>query len=132
MTIRRRSSRRLASLGLVLGVLVTLFAPQAASGAVTSISLDLQASGLDALTQVTSARDGSGRLFLVERRGNIRVFKGGAVQAGSFLDMRTMVEAGGERGLVEVPNDGTAKSLGEGSGAWLSASLADCRVLPVR
>ena len=47
MTIRRRSSRRLATLGLVLGVLMTLFAPHAASGAVTSISLDLQASGLD-------------------------------------------------------------------------------------
>ena len=38
--------------------------------------------------QVTSARDGSGRLFLVERRGTIRVFKDGAVQPGSFLDMR--------------------------------------------
>ena len=100
MTIRHRSTRRLATLGLVLGVLVTLFAPHAASGAVTSISLDLEASGLDALTQVTSARDGSGRLFLVERRGIIRVFKDGAVQAGSFLDMRTMVEAGGERGLL--------------------------------
>ena len=59
-----------------------------------------EASGLDALTQVTSARDGSGRLFLVERRGTIRVFKDGAVQAGLFLDMRTMVEAGGERGLL--------------------------------
>ncbi len=100
MTIRRRSSRRLATLGLVLGVLVTLFAPHAASGAVTSISLDLQASGLDPLTQVTSARDGSGRLFLVERRGTIRVFKDGAVQPGFFLDMRSRVEAGGERGLL--------------------------------
>ena len=57
MTIRHRSTRRLASLGLVLGVLMTLFAPHAASGAVTSISLDLEASGLDPLTQVTSARD---------------------------------------------------------------------------
>jgi len=100
MTTRHRPSRRLATLGLVLGVLVTLLAPHAASGAVSSISLDLEASGLDPLTQVTSARDGSGRLFLVERRGIIKVFKNGAVQAGSFLDMRTRVEAGGERGLL--------------------------------
>ena len=100
MTIRHRSTRRLATLGLVLGVLMTLFAPHAASGAVTSISLDLKASGLDPLTQVTSARDGSGRLFLVERRGTIRVFKDGAIQPGFFLDMRSLVEAGGERGLL--------------------------------
>ncbi len=97
---RHRPSRRLASLGLVLGLLVTLFAPHAASGAVSSIQLDLATSGLDALTQVTSAGDGSGRLFLVERRGIIRVFKDGSLQAGSFLDMRTMVGAGGERGLL--------------------------------
>jgi glucose/arabinose dehydrogenase len=100
MTIRHRSTRRLATLGLVLGVLLTLLAPHAASGAVTSISLDLEASGLDALTQVTSARDGSGRLFLAERRGTIRVFKDGTVQPGFFLDMRSRVEAGGERGLL--------------------------------
>ena len=100
MIIRHRSSRRLATLGVALGVVMTLFAPGAASGAVTSISLELEASGLDALTQVTSARDGSGRLFLVERRGTIRVFKDGAVQAGFFLDMRSRVEAGGERGLL--------------------------------
>ena len=36
MTVRRRSTRRLATLGVVLGVLMTLFAPHAASGAVTS------------------------------------------------------------------------------------------------
>ena len=100
MSNRHRPYRRLASLGLVLGVLVSLFAPGAARAAVTSISLDLEASGLDPLTQVTSARDGSGRLFLVERRGLIEVFKDGVVQPGSFLDMRTMVEAGGERGLL--------------------------------
>jgi spermidine/putrescine transport system ATP-binding protein len=40
--------------------------------------------------------------------------------------------AGGERGLVEVPNDGGGAGFAEGSTAWLSASLADCRVLPVR
>ena len=102
MTSHHRSSRRLATLGLVMGLLIALLAPHAASGAVTSISLNLQASGLDPLTQVTSARDGSGRLFLVERRGLIEVFKDGAIQPGSFLDMRSMVEAGGERGLLGV------------------------------
>jgi ABC-type Fe3+/spermidine/putrescine transport system ATPase subunit len=40
--------------------------------------------------------------------------------------------AGGERGVVEVRNDGNGGGFAEGSQAWLSASLADCRVLPVR
>jgi glucose/arabinose dehydrogenase len=94
---RRRHVRRLAApFALVLLVLASAV-PPAASAAVT---LDELASGLDPLTQVTSARDGSGRLFLVERRGIIEVFKDGAVQPGSFLDMRPMVEAGGERGLL--------------------------------
>jgi glucose/arabinose dehydrogenase len=95
-----RLVRRLAAPLSVLLLLLGMVVPSATSGAVTSISLDLVASGLDPLTQVTSARDGSGRLFLVERRGLIEVFKDGAVQPGSFLDMRTMVEAGGERGLL--------------------------------
>ena len=40
--------------------------------------------------------------------------------------------AGGERGLVELPNDGSRAEIASGSQAWLTASLADCRVLPVR
>ena len=56
----------------------------------------------DAPTQVTNAGDGSGRLFIVERRGLIRVVKDGAVVSGSFLDIRSKVEDGGERGLLGV------------------------------
>jgi len=40
--------------------------------------------------------------------------------------------AGGARGLVEVPNDGSGTGFAEGDAAWLSAALADCRVLPVK
>jgi glucose/arabinose dehydrogenase len=94
---RRRHPRRLAAPFALLLLVLASAIPPAASAAVT---LDQLASGLDPLTQVTSAGDGSGRLFLVERRGIIEVFKDGAVQPGSFLDMRTMVEAGGERGLL--------------------------------
>ena len=39
--------------------------------------------------------------------------------------------AGGERGLVELRNDGGDAVFAEGEAAWLSASFADCRVLPV-
>ena len=40
--------------------------------------------------------------------------------------------ADGERGVVEVRNDGSSPGVAEGAEVWLSASLADCRVLPVR
>ncbi len=40
--------------------------------------------------------------------------------------------AGGERGLVELPNDGSGAGFAEGAPAWLSASFADCRVLAMR
>jgi glucose/arabinose dehydrogenase len=94
---RHRHMRRLAAPLSLLAMLLAAAVPPTASAAVT---LDQLASGLDPLTQVTSAGDGSGRLFLVERRGSIRVYRDGAVQPGYFLDMHTMVEAGGERGLL--------------------------------
>jgi spermidine/putrescine transport system ATP-binding protein len=36
---------------------------------------------------------------------------------------------GGERGVVETPNDGTAPSFEPGDAVWLAASIEDCRVL---
>ncbi|MEO5884853.1 MAG: PQQ-dependent sugar dehydrogenase, partial [Candidatus Limnocylindrales bacterium] len=54
----------------------------------------------DAPTQITNAGDGTNRLFIVERRGTVRVLKGGALQSGYFLDIRSLVGDGGERGLL--------------------------------
>ena len=94
---RRRHVRSLAAPLSMLLLVLAAAVPPAASAAVT---LDQLASGLEPLTQVTNAGDDSGRLFLVERRGSIRVYRDGAVQPGYFLDMHTMVEAGNERGLL--------------------------------
>ncbi len=49
---------------------------------------------------VTHAGDGSRRLFIVEQRGVIKVSKGGDVLPSPFLDLRAIVSAGGERGLL--------------------------------
>ncbi len=38
--------------------------------------------------------------------------------------------AGGERGLVETPNDGAAARFEPGDAVWLAASFDNCRVLP--
>jgi glucose/arabinose dehydrogenase len=54
--------------------------------------------GLDSPVWVTG--DGSGRLFVVEQPGRIRIVKDGVAQDPPFLDITDRVMAGGERGLL--------------------------------
>jgi glucose/arabinose dehydrogenase len=97
---RPRHARLAALAGLTVLLLMTILPASVARGA-TTIGLPLRASGLQALTQVTNAGDGSNRLFLVEKRGVVRVYQNGAVKAGTFLDLRRLIgDASGERGLL--------------------------------
>jgi glucose/arabinose dehydrogenase len=66
-----------------------------------AVELELVAEGFDAPLYVTAAGDGSGRLYLVEQGGRIRVVgSNGDVVAEPFLDISALVSAGGERGLL--------------------------------
>ena len=56
--------------------------------------------GLSSPLGVTHAGDGSGRLFVVQRGGRVRVVKGGTLQPGSFLDAGSRISCCGERGLL--------------------------------
>ena len=76
--------------------------PTAASVRRGSFTLTRIAHGLDEPVYVTGAGDGSGRLFVVEQPGRIRVIKGGRLLARPFLDIRSLVTAGSERGLLSV------------------------------
>jgi glucose/arabinose dehydrogenase len=67
-----------------------------------SIKFTTVASGLSSPVYVTGAGDGSGRLFIVEQVGRIRVVKDGVLLAKPFLDIRSLVQSGGERGLLSV------------------------------
>jgi uncharacterized protein (TIGR03437 family) len=58
------------------------------------------ASGISAPTDIQHAGDGSGRLFLVQQDGLIRILRGGTVAADPFLDIRSKTRAQGERGLL--------------------------------
>jgi len=50
---------------------------------------------------MTVAGDGSSRLFIVERRGLIRILSNGSILGSSFLDLQSIVtQTGGERGLL--------------------------------
>ena len=49
---------------------------------------------------VTHAGDGSGRIFVVEQAGRVRVIVGNSLQGTPFLDVADRVWSGGERGLL--------------------------------
>ena len=58
--------------------------------------------GLDSPVYLTHAGDGSGRLFVVEQRGLVRIVREGLLEAQPFLDIRDRVSCCGERGLLSV------------------------------
>ncbi|HSR50405.1 MAG TPA: PQQ-dependent sugar dehydrogenase [Acidobacteriota bacterium] len=58
------------------------------------------AQGLDAPLFMTHAGDNSGRLFIVERPGRIRIWRSGQVQSQPFLDISQRVRTDGEFGLL--------------------------------
>jgi glucose/arabinose dehydrogenase len=67
------------------------------------LSLVRIASGFVEPVHLTHAGDGSGRLFVVERSGRIRIIRNGAILPVVFLDLTPMVGAvGGEQGLLSV------------------------------
>jgi glucose/arabinose dehydrogenase len=74
---------------------VTLAAPSP-----STIDLTPIASGLENPVLITSAHDGTGRLFIVEQTGTIRVYDGGSVLPGALLNVKGNVSNGSEQGLL--------------------------------
>jgi glucose/arabinose dehydrogenase len=72
----------------------------AASRAAPAIQLQLVTGGLSDPVFVTSAPDGSGRLFIVEQTGKIRIWKGGTLLSRPFLDVGPSISHGSEQGLL--------------------------------
>jgi glucose/arabinose dehydrogenase len=65
-----------------------------------SITLYRIAAGFDMPTMIRFSPDGSGRMFVVEQRGYIRIIKNGSKIDRPFLDWRTKVSCCDERGLL--------------------------------
>jgi glucose/arabinose dehydrogenase len=74
---------------------VVLAAPSAAS-----VKLTVVARGLISPVFATSPNDGTRRLFIVQKNGQIRILKNGAVLRGVFLNISALVSKGGEQGLL--------------------------------
>ena len=65
------------------------------------VALHQVAAGLQQPLFATHAGDGSGRMFVVEKAGRIRILAGGALPTAPFLDIRAKVgSSGGEQGLL--------------------------------
>ena len=59
-------------------------------------------SGLNAPLHAVGIKGQAGRLYIVEQGGLIRVFERGRLREAPFLDVRSIISAGGERGLLSV------------------------------
>lgn len=66
----------------------------------SSISLTRVADGFSRPLAITNAGDGSGRLFVAEQGGAVRVVRNGVVVPQPFLNITGLVTAGGEQGLL--------------------------------
>ncbi|HUG31035.1 MAG TPA: PQQ-dependent sugar dehydrogenase [Candidatus Limnocylindria bacterium] len=106
--LRHRAA--VAILGGMLGVLalggpvlarpIDVDDPTITTAAVPRIVLKLRASGLSKPVFATSARDGTGRIFILEQTGKIKIYKGGAILSTPFLSLVGKVGTAFEQGLL--------------------------------
>jgi len=70
----------------------------------SKIQMNLVASGLNQPIVITNAGDASGRIFIAERAGVIRILTNGSLNSTPYLDMQSIVDSasGGERGLLAL------------------------------
>ena len=76
--------------------------PPQPANEIPDVRLNEVAHGLNDPVHITHANDGSGRLFIVEQDGTVRVLSGNRLLSAPFLDIRDRVESGGEKGLLSI------------------------------
>lgn len=94
---------RTASMAGVCLMLMSLFPLASAHAQVVipdDITLDPLITGLNQPLSVRDAGDNSGRLFIVEQDGLIRIWDGSQLLAQPFLDVSDLTTADNERGLL--------------------------------
>lgn len=81
---------------LILGLCLLIFG----SNAPAAIRLEPFLSGLNSPLYLTSAKDGTKRIFVVQQGGIIKVVQPGENAATDFLNISSKIVAGGEQGLL--------------------------------
>lgn len=87
---------------LFVGVVVAVLPILPAQVSAQEIAVVPVISGLERPTTITHAGDGSGRLFVLEQAGRVRIFANGQLLAAPFLDISAQVGCCGERGLLGI------------------------------
>lgn len=72
---------------------------------VFTIGFSLVTSGLNNPVHVTHAGDNSGRLFVIEQAGKVRVIENGVLLPAPYLDITTQVSCCFEQGLLSIAFD---------------------------
>jgi glucose/arabinose dehydrogenase len=85
---------------LIVAMVVFLALALHSAAAAPVIALQPFVSGLTSPVDLQPSRDGTGRLFVVEQGGIIRVIKAGKLLATPFLNLTNIVHSGGEEGLL--------------------------------
>ena len=85
---------------LIVAMVVFLALALQSAAAAPVIALQPFVSGLTSPVDLQPSRDGTGRLFVVEQGGIIRVIKAGKLLATPFLNLTNIVHSGGEEGLL--------------------------------
>ncbi|MCP4684411.1 MAG: glucose dehydrogenase [bacterium] len=85
---------------VVAVVFLTCLPPAESVPAQTPLTTVEIADGLQSPVLLTFAPGDTSRLFVVEQSGSIRLIKSGVTQSTPFLDIRSRVSSGGERGLL--------------------------------
>lgn len=78
---------------------------------------------------VTSAKDGTNRLFVVEQTGRVKVWPPRTASPSVYLDIRSRVQVGGEQGLLGLAFSPT---FGRDRYLWVSYTTADGRLRVAR
>ena len=65
-----------------------------------AVTMEPFVEGLDSPLAAVNAGDGSGRLFVVEQGGLIRIVRDGKLLPDAFLDASAEIKSGGEQGLL--------------------------------
>ena len=110
-SILQRSPRRSFVFFLLLGLVLCSVlsgcrarkSSTLAPPAIPDVSLTLTAGGFVQPVGIVNAMDGSGRLFIIEQRGTVRIIRNGTVLATPFLNITPLVKASGsEQGLLSI------------------------------